>query len=154
MRMFFLLAPMVVVVFATAMADQDQGQPATTPDHRIAIDRRLPQYRVLNAVGQISERPGVPAATGFLVSRCAVLTNYHVVSFDDDRLVKIGETAYFSVGQYKGNEAAFAYPNIPGNVVAYGASAKDFKDVMHTDWGAESDWALIKLKKPLGDQVG
>ena len=116
------------------------------PDLRVAINRFSPQFRSLNAVGALWRERDAYAGTGFLVSPCLVLTNYHVV-FAKTAVAGTGVPLYFSVGQSIDSGRPFALRGVPGRVVAFG----------NYHFGAatyKSDWALIKLSRSIGHGVG
>jgi V8-like Glu-specific endopeptidase len=134
-------------------------------DRRVAVDRldanKNPSHRdgsFLNAVGAVwaygIERTGVGyaastgdrAATGFLIDRCHVLTNMHVV-YDDAVVVDppLPHPVAFAVGQTESERDKGALQGLkfllPGMVVAHG-------DALIVDGRVHNpadDWAVIRL---------
>jgi V8-like Glu-specific endopeptidase len=134
-------------------------------DRRVVVDRldpkRNPNQRddtFLNAVGVVwpygvdktgagySASTGVHAATGFLIDRCHVLTNMHVV-YDDAVVVEppLPHPVAFAVGQTASDRDRGALLGLqfllPGVVVAHGA-ALILDGLVHNP---ADDWAVIRL---------
>ncbi len=135
---------------------------AQTEDGRVVRDRLHPannaghgDFGFLNAVGVVwagdtrRSLAGSTASTGFLIDRCHVLTNKHVVYRGDAVNSTPGEPAAFAVGQ-TGDSARGALEGLDqlfdGEVVAVGDSIL-LDDQVH---GPADDWALIKLARNVG----
>jgi V8-like Glu-specific endopeptidase len=104
-------------------------------DPRKPIDRMEARFKPLNAIGQTYSNLGF--GTGVLVGDDLVLTNAHVVG-------AIGKKITFNVGQTpEGSRARWAY-STQGEVIDMGKNPED----------SQQDWALIRIKKPLGKIVG
>src|ERR1700681_577998 len=87
-----------------------------TKDNRVVKDRlharnnrNHEDYSFLNAVGAVwsddieKSAAGYSASTGFLIDRCHVLTNMHVVYIDDIVInPSVGKSVAFAVGQTEG----------------------------------------------------
>lgn len=138
------------------------NQAAPDPRKPYAIDRLTahPSLQKLNGIGIVAKQPwfamnrGADGSddtkmdmiqrmgSGFLISRCYVLTAFHVVENiaggdKDTRRVKQGDDVYFHVGQgstCRGN-AAFDY-RLAGTVADLGS------------WETDEDWAVVKLNQP------
>ena len=98
-------------------------------DLRRPIDRTLPRFRQLNAIGQVHSPHG-GYSTGFLISPTLVLINAHAVD-------KIGEKVLFRVGQTPKNSPNRWADEARGEVVARG----NYTDVNNHN----QEWALVKL---------
>jgi V8-like Glu-specific endopeptidase len=134
-------------------------------DTRVAKDRlhssNNPNHEddsFLNAVGAvwsygIDKSPagydaatGHTAATGFLIDRCHVLTNMHVV-YTDDTVVDppVGKPVAFAVGQTESERDRGALQGLKfllqGTVIARG----DAIIVDHVVRNPDNDWAVIQL---------
>lgn len=128
-------------------------------DDRVVKDRLHAQNNrnheddsFLNAVGAVwpadikMSAAGYSASTGFLIDRCHVLTNMHVVYTDDDVInPPVGNSVMFAVGQTEGEGNKGALQGLKfllnGVVVAHG----DTIIVDHLVHNPENDWALIRL---------
>jgi V8-like Glu-specific endopeptidase len=134
-------------------------------DNRVARDRLHSKNNpnreddsFLNAVGAVwsygisksasgyDAATGDDAATGFLIDRCHVLTNMHVV-YTDYVVVDppVGTAVAFAVGQTESDKDKGALQGLrfllQGVVVAHG----DTIIVDHTVQNPDNDWALIRL---------
>lgn len=127
-----------VQLSAAAHEIQDK---AAEGDLRQEVDRSTGEFKQLNGIGIISVDGKKYDGSGFLVSPCHVLTNIHVV-FDQQPAVK-GKNVFFSVGQTGSATQPFLKTNVSGLVVAHGTS----------DDSISSDWVVIKLSKPVGNDV-
>ena len=109
-------------------------------------------YSFLNAVGAVwsadikKSAAGYSASTGFLIDRCHVLTNMHVV-YTDDIVINpsLGISVAFAVGQTEGEGNRGALQGLRfllnGVVIAHG----DTIIVDHLVHNPQNDWALIRL---------
>lgn len=123
---------------------RDRLHPANNRDHE--------DYAFLNAVGAVwsADIPmsavGYGASTGFLIDRCHVLTNMHVV-YTDDVIVNPppGQPVAFAVGQTEGAGNRGALQGLRfllhGVVIAHGGSII----LNHLVHDPEGDWALVRL---------
>jgi V8-like Glu-specific endopeptidase len=116
-------------------------------DPRQVLDRN--QHKEYNPIGTvtyvINEKKDVKStASGWLGNECLVWTAKHVIGSDQKI---IGKKVKFSVGQTQATNKNFEY-EVEGEVVASGNP-----EGKQADMGSE-DWALIKLKKSIGKQVG
>jgi V8-like Glu-specific endopeptidase len=134
-------------------------------DNRVAKDRlhsknnpNHEDYSFLNAVGAVwsygidksaagyDAATGHDAATGFLIDRCHVLTNMHVV-YTDDLVVDppVGNPVAFAVGQTEGDRDRGALQGLrfllQGVVIAHGDTIIVDRSVRNPD----NDWAVIRL---------
>jgi V8-like Glu-specific endopeptidase len=140
---------------------------ALQKDHRIAIDRLVagnnPNHEdgsFLDAVGAVwpadlrTAAAARSAATGFLIGRCHVLTNMHVV-YTDDLVVDppVGLPVAFAVGQTEGAANRGALRGLRyllhGVVVAHGDAIVLDRRVHNP----EGDWALIRLSASVDGQI-
>jgi V8-like Glu-specific endopeptidase len=115
-------------------------------------NRNHEDYSFLNAVGAVwsadikKSAAGYSASTGFLIDRCHVLTNMHVV-YTDDIVINpsLGISVAFAVGQTEGEGNRGALQGLRyllnGVVIAHG----DTIIVDHLVHNPEIDWALIRL---------
>jgi V8-like Glu-specific endopeptidase len=115
-------------------------------------NRNREDYSFLNAVGAVwsadikKSAAGYSASTGFLIDRCHVLTNMHVV-YTDDIVISpsLGISVAFAVGQTEGEGNRGALQGLRfllnGVVIAHG----DTIIVDHLVHNPENDWALIRL---------
>jgi V8-like Glu-specific endopeptidase len=134
-------------------------------DNRVAKDRlhssnnsNHEDYSFLNAVGAVwpygvdksaagyDAATGHDAATGFLIDRCHVLTNMHVV-YGDQLVVDppAGNPVAFAVGQTEGDRDKGALQGLrfllQGVVIAHGDTIIVDRRVQNP----ENDWAVIRL---------
>jgi len=140
---------------------------ALMKDNRVVRDRLHPRnnrdhgdYAFLNAVGAVwpadiaRSAVGYSASTGFLIDRCHVLTNMHVV-YTDDIVIdpSIGNSVEFGVGQTEGEASRGALQGLrfllSGVVVAHGDSII-VNRLVHNP---ETDWALIRLAANVDDSI-
>jgi V8-like Glu-specific endopeptidase len=140
---------------------------ALMKDNRVIRDRLHPRnnrdhedYAFLNAVGAVWSADitmaavGYSASTGFLIDRCHVLTNMHVV-YTDDIVINppVGKSVEFAVGQTEGEANRGALQGLrfllSGVVVAHGDSII-VNGLVHNP---ENDWALIRLAANVDDSV-
>jgi V8-like Glu-specific endopeptidase len=103
-------------------------------------------YGVVKAAACYDASTGQTAATGFLIDRCHVLTNMHVV-YSDGLVVgpAAGNPVAFALGQTRSDKDKGALQGLkfllPGTVVAHG-------DTIIIDGrvhNPENDWAVIRL---------
>jgi V8-like Glu-specific endopeptidase len=138
-----------------------------TKDDRVVKDRlharnnrNHEDYSFLNAVGAVwpddikKSAAGYSASTGFLIDRCHVLTNMHVVYIDDTVInPPVGNSVAFAVGQTEGEGNRGALQGLRfllnGAVIAHG----DTIIVDHLVHNPENDWALIRLAANVDDSV-
>jgi V8-like Glu-specific endopeptidase len=140
---------------------------AQLKDSRVVKDRLHPGNNrgheddaFLNAVGAVwpadirMSAAGYGASTGFLIDRCHVLTNMHVV-YTDDIVVNppVGKSVQFGVGQTEGDANRGALQGLRfllnGVVVAHGDSII-LNRLVHDP---ENDWALIRLAANVDDAI-
>jgi V8-like Glu-specific endopeptidase len=141
--------------------------------HHLARDNRIVRDRLhsrnnpngvdfafLNAVGAVwsadvdrSAAAGI-ASSGFLIDRCHVLTNLHVV-YSDDVVVSpaVGNSVEFAVGQtapgpYRGALLGLRLL-LNGVVVAHG----DAVVLDRVVYRPEEDWAVIRLTSDVDDTI-
>jgi V8-like Glu-specific endopeptidase len=138
-----------------------------TKDTRVVKDRLHPRNNrdhedaaFLNAVGAVwsadidRSAVGYSASTGFLIDRCHVLTNMHVV-YADDIVVDppVGIPVQFGVGQTEGEANRGAVQGLKflfeGEVVAHGGSII-VSQLVHDP---QSDWALVRLAASVDDTI-
>jgi len=150
------------------------GMPGIWPKaHALMKDNRVVKDRLhsrnnrnhedagfLDAVGAVwpadmqMSAVGYGASTGFLIDRCHVLTNMHVV-YTDDIVVNppAGKSVEFAVGQTEGEANRGALQGLKfllsGRVVAHG----DTIIVDHLVHHPENDWALIRLAANVDDTI-
>ncbi|MGO9513281.1 MAG: trypsin-like serine peptidase [Steroidobacteraceae bacterium] len=136
-------------------------------DNRVVKDRLYARnnrdhqdYSFLNAVGAIwpadikKSAAGYSASTGFLIDRCHVLTNMHVV-YTDDIVINpsVGNSVAFAVGQTEGEANRGALQGLKfllnGAVIAHG-DAIIVDRLVHNP---ENDWALIRLAANVDDSI-
>ena len=123
-------------------------------DPRVVIDRLHPEYRQFNAVGMVFPLAAGDGnmmiskyrSSGAMISRCHVLTNYHI-AFEGSR----NEVA-FEAGQTPKKIASFQYTAL-GQIVDAGS--------LWADRDTVDDWALVRLVNPktgksdnLGEKIG
>jgi hypothetical protein len=136
-------------------------------DNRVVKDRlharnnrNHEDYSFLNAVGAVwsddieKSAAGFSASTGFLIDRCHVLTNMHVVYIDDIVIhPSVGKPVTFAVGQTEGEGNRGALQGLRfllnGVVIAHG----DTIIVDHLVHNPENDWALIRLAANVDDSI-
>jgi V8-like Glu-specific endopeptidase len=134
-------------------------------DDRVIKDR-LHDAVFLDAVGAVWPYPltrsatgydaatGHDAATGFLIDRCHVLTNMHVV-YPEATVADppVGQPVAFAVGQTEGGKDRGALQGLKfllgGTVVAHGDSII----VDHWVHNPDDDWALIRLRFEVDDSI-
>ena len=140
---------------------------ALMKDNRVVKDRLHPRnnrnhedYGFLNAVGAVwpadikLSTVGYSASTGFLIDRCHVLTNMHVV-YTDDIVINpsVGKSVEFAVGQTEGEGNRGALQGLrfllSGVAVAHGDSIMLNRLVQNP----ENDWALIRLVANVDDTI-
>ena len=140
---------------------------AQMKDNRVVKDRlhshnnrNHEDYAFLNAVGAVwsadikMSAVGYSASTGFLIDRCHVLTNMHVI-YTDDIVIhpSAGKSVEFAVGQTEGEGNRGALQGLKfllsGMVVAHGDSIM----VNHLVHNPENDWALIRLAANVDDTI-
>ena len=140
-HIFFAAVVITIMTASTFVFSADTI--SDTEDRRIPVDRiNSPLGQALNAVGVISlpEYPNHPyEATGFLVSRCHVLTNFHVVYPDaKTKGIEKNKRVNFSVGQptipnkSRDKNASFQFVDVGGTVIA-----------SRNDDNNATDWAVI-----------
>lgn len=136
-------------------------------DHRFVIDRLVSGNNpgredgsFLDAVGAVwpadlhTAGAAHSAATGFLIGRCHVLSNLHVL-YTDDLVVDppVGLPAAFAVGQTEGAANRGALRGLRyllhGVVIAHGEAIILDRRVHNP----EGDWALIRLSTNVDDRI-
>lgn len=115
-------------------------------DERIVIDRTSAEFKQLNAIGAVTPLDMKSFGSGFMVDSCHVLTNHHVV-FEKASQAKLGTNIKFSVGQTNLKGKQFSHLLMEGKIIAFG-------DYDGTNISENADWAIIKLSKPVGEDVG
>ncbi len=131
---------------------------AANPDTRVVRDRLHPwnnphheDYAFLDGVGAVwPEELGhsaIPydASSGFLIDRCHVLTNLHVVYTADHVSFGVGQTER-ETGRGAARGLKFL---LPGLVVAHGETTIVDRRVEHP----EADWALLRLTTNVDDGI-
>jgi V8-like Glu-specific endopeptidase len=164
----FLLSPgFVGLIFLSAAAVGSSSPRIWRTDPTLQKDTRVVKDRVhsnhkddlfLNAVGAVwpyginksaasyAASTGYDAATGFLIDRCHVLTNMHVV-YTDDTVVDppVGNLVAFAVGQTDSDTDRGALQGLKflyeGTVIAHGDTII-LSRLVHNP---ENDWAVIRL---------
>ena len=163
-----------LVAFVVLAPNTLGGMPGIWPTaHALMKDNRVVKDRLhsgnnrnhedeafLDAVGAVwpadmqMSAVGYSASTGFLIDRCHVLTNMHVV-YTDDIVVNppVGKSVEFAVGQTEGEANRGALQGLKfllsGAVVAHG----DTMIVDHLVHHPERDWALIRLAANVDDSI-
>ena len=163
-----------LVLFVVLGPNTLGGMPGIWPKaHALMKDNRVVKDRLhsrnnrnhedagfLDAVGAVwpadmqMSAVGYGASTGFLIDRCHVLTNMHVV-YTDDIVVNppAGKSVEFAVGQTEGEANRGALQGLKfllsGRVVAHG----DTIIVDHLVHHPENDWALIRLAANVDDTI-
>lgn len=152
------VARLVVCLACLALSGCEADAPAAHPDTRVVRDRLHPwnnpaheDYSFLNGVGAVwPEELGhsaIPydASSGFLIDRCHVLTNLHVVYAANLVSFGVGQTERETGrGAARGLEFLFH-----GVVVAHGET----KIVDHVVEHPEADWALLRLTTQVADRI-
>lgn len=110
-------------------------------DYREVVNRKSSEFSQLNAIGIVSKNGKSFDGTGFMVSECVMLTNKHVVNKDRES-IRHGEEVTFKVGQSGSKSAPFTHSS-KGRVIAFGSENT-----------RAYDWALVKLDKSIGKEVG
>jgi V8-like Glu-specific endopeptidase len=123
-------------------------------------NRNHEDFSFLNAVGAVwsadikKSAAGYSASTGFLIDRCHVLTNLHVV-YTDDIVISpsVGKSVAFAVGQTEGEGNRGALQGLRfllnGVVIAHG----DTIIVDRLVHSPENDWALIRLAANVDESI-
>ena len=129
---------------ACAFALLNSAVPAHAEDSRFEITPTQ-DYKIFNAVGLVREidESDPEHGSGFLISPCYVLTNYHVAFGSDSAKPVKDKRVRFSVGV--GSKSGPETFN--GTVVGYG---EDFLPTKNR----YDDWALIRLDSSPGDKYG
>jgi hypothetical protein len=111
-------------------------------------------YAIIRSAAGYDAATGQDAATGFLIDRCHVLTNMHVV-YTDATVVNppVGRPVTFGVGQTEGGKDRGALQGLKyllaGTVVAHGDSII----IDHWVHDPDDDWALIRLGFEVDDSI-
>ncbi len=181
---FFSVAAACMVGVSASISPVDANaveytQRTLQKDRRVLVDRLDPRknqwqrdYSFLNAVGAVWPYPihktgpvrksgagfaaltGVQAASGFLIDRCHVLTNMHVV-YDDDLVVHptLERPVAFAVGQTESAQDHGALQGLKflrqGIVIAHG-DALMIDGMIHDP---PDDWALILLDGNVDESI-
>ncbi len=168
-----ILSTLMMIATSTAFAGKERGclkntfrelssaaeeiQSQAAADNRVVVDRTNPSYAETNAIGVVTKPNSSGYGTGFLISPCHVLTNAHVVAMDR-RKSSVGSKVKFSVGQDPSGEKQFTEFLVDGTVVAQGIidhkEALKSKEYKPKKSDTNTDWAVIKLSKPIGKKVG
>lgn len=146
-----ILTTLMVITTSTAFAGKDCGSSNSiqllssaaediaaqaAKDERVVVDRTSAQYKQLNAIGKVEADGQNFYGTGFLVDACHVLTNNHVV-YKDPKSAKKGTEVKFTIGSTE----------VSGKTIDNGG----FENTRETQ---NSDWAIVRLSKPLGATYG
>lgn len=128
----------------TAVAAPTGPRSAAAEDSRFEIFATN-DYRIFNTVGLVRDidESDPEHGSGFLISPCHVLTNYHVVFGSDSAQPVTNKRVRFSLG-IAGNGGT---ETVAGTVVGYG---EDFQPTRNR----YSDWALIRLDSSPGEKYG
>ena len=111
-------------------------------------------YRIGKSAAGYDAATGEDAATGFLIDRCHVLTNMHVV-YSDAVVVDppVGRSVAFAVGQTETDKDKGALQGLrfllQGVVIAHGDTIIVDRLVRNPD----NDWALIQLAGPVDSTI-
>ena len=122
-------------------------------DRRTQRDGSLPLFR---SVGMLVEPQAGGGGTAFLVSRCHIVTAYHVAFLKERNPLtgkietlpgRVGQAALFVIGPHPATPGKFA-ARARATVVAFGAfSDRSFE-------GMAGDWAILRLDECLGKTFG
>jgi|GEM_PF-3481562 len=118
---------------------QEIKQTFKETDPRKPIDRLESNGRELNAIGQIKSARGF--GSGVLVGDDIILTNAHVTG-------PVGSKTIFNVGQTENNSQPRWMDTTEGEVIAVGGNDAEIAS------DTQRDWALVKIKRPLGKKFG
>ena len=110
-------------------------------DPRVTFDRGARRYRSFNSVGMVTHEDSPAAGTGFMISRCLLLTNRHVAFPPDGARARRGRSVLFHVGQTGDPRRPFA-ETVAATVVQWGARTEH-------DFGPYDDWAVARLETRL-----
>jgi len=122
-------------------------------DRREQRDSALPMFR---SVGMLVHPQAGGGGTAFLVSRCHIVTAYHVAFLKERDLVtgkletlpgKVGQAAEFVIGPHPGTPGKFV-ARARATVVEFG----NFSDRSFD--GMAGDWAILRLDECLGKKFG
>jgi hypothetical protein len=138
--MKLIVLALIVILTASLL------QAALPKDERVVLDRTVPEYRQLNAIGVVTPIKMESYGTGFLVDMCHVLTNHHVV-FEEASDARLGYQTKFSVGQTTDKKAQFRHVLVNGAVIAFG-------NYDGSNASENADWVIIELDQSLGKSVG
>jgi hypothetical protein len=140
MKTLIAIFMLTLSMIGAANAQTVNPQTGIKDDHRKKVFLDDLNYRFLWTLGSVSvaekNNPTklLSEATGFLVSPCYILTNYHVAVADIE-------------GRGK---TTFSLPITIGDSPAVSAA----KPVLFGNISNKDDWALLKLEKCLGTQAG
>ena len=122
-------------------------------DRREQRDASLPLFQ---SVGMLVQPQAGGGGTAFLVSRCHIVTAYHVAFLKERDLVtgkletlpgKVGQAAEFVIGPHPGTPGKFV-ARARATVVEFG----NFSDRSFD--GMAGDWAILRLDECLGKKFG
>ncbi len=146
----------LITVWATeSMSDENATsrrllEELKAPDRRVPVDLNDKEQRLFDAVGVVTEPNLDWVGSGFLISKCHVLSAQHVV-FDmyKDELPKYGKAVKFGAGQTDARPFKKFY--VDGKVIAFDKSAFIYnKSGKVKNIYSKRDWAVIKLEKSDG----
>ncbi len=146
----------LITVWATeSMSDEAETnrrlhEEMKAPDRRVPVDLNDKEQRLLDAVGVVTLPNLDWLGSGFLISKCHVLTAMHVV-FDlyKSEIPKHGKAVKFGAGQK--DVAPFKKILIDGKVIAFDKSSYWFhQSGKIKNINPKKDWAVIKLEKSDG----
>lgn len=117
---------------------------ARADDSRFEISATQ-DYRIFNSVGLVRDidESDPEHGTGFLISPCHVLTNYHVAFGSDNAQPVASKRVRFSLG-IAGRSGV---ETVSGTVIGYG-------DTFQPTRNRYDDWALIRLDSSPGEKYG
>jgi len=132
-------------------SDEDAGATKAAPDRRIPVNLGDPKESFLDSVALVgcSKEKGWTEGcwgSGFLVSKCHLLTAHHVVfNHYKDEEMKLGKEIPVGFGQIDG--APWKSEKTIGTVVGFDPKIRRMNEIGKVEYSTGRDWAVIKLSK-------
>jgi len=132
----------------SVVSDENASVTNAASDRRVLVDLMAGKEAYLDSVVIVWPSASNPRnwGSGFLISKCHVMTSHHVVfDQDKDEEMRIGKQVVIGLGQTNAPpwKSEIAY----GTVVGFDPKVRRINEIEKVEYSAGRDWAVVKLNK-------
>ena len=131
-----------------SVKEEDAKTTNAAPDRREPVDLGDSKESLLDSVVLVWRSASNPRnwGSGFLISKCHVMTSHHVVfDQDKDEEMKIGKHVVVGLGQT--NSPPWKSDIALGTVVGFDPKVRNVTPTGRVEYFISRDWAIVKLNK-------